>query len=446
MAERSGSNQVLVPVVGRPNVGKSTLFNRLVGEERSVVGPEPGVTRDRVSEPLTWEGRSLTLIDTAGYAEGSEGSPDPAFILEQVEAMIETGECLLFVVDARAGLNRLDRRIADKLYPHAERVILVVNKVDPGQDPHEATAEFYELGFRDPLAVSAEHGRGIGRVRSRVLDQLPERTGPAPPDGVRLALVGRPNVGKSTLFNAVLGYDRVMVDEDPGTTRDLITASFRVEERRFVLMDTVGMRRRTRVDRRAEEMGVARSIRAIGACDVAALVFDWEERVTRQDQRIAGLIQDRYRGCLLLVNKADEPDERLEARWMDHLRDRLHFLDHATVLFTSGEARRGLGAIFRQAGSIYDEMHSVYEEEVLDRVLLDVKSRLDWPGRSAQDVILQEVRQEDVNPVTLGIKARGAEGMTRRDLRHLRRLLREELDLNHVPLKLRMVEEYADVS
>lgn len=435
-------SESFVPIIGRPNVGKSTLFNRLIGEDRAITGEQAGVTRDRLSQRLTWNETPLTLFDTAGY-ETDHPAPDESFILNQAESMIDKGNCLLFVVDASDGISELDRRIADKLYSVDDRVLLVVNKVDPPAEPESVKAEFYELGFEHIVAVSALHEVNLDEIKNWVSNQLPEN----PPgvessaDEITVSLVGRPNVGKSTLFNTILGYDRVMVSDEPGTTRDFIDVTFDVDDRTFNFIDTGGMIRESKVESGVQQETVYGSLRAINYSDVVCLMLDWNERVTKQDQRIAGLIQDRYRGCIILVNKADEVDEDNEDNWLNHLRDRLYFLDHAPVLFTSGRTNRGLGAIFRTAEDVYTEMQKIFESEDITNAFLDLKTTISWPSGQASEVILQDLEQIGTNPVTLEVTARNPELLSNNDLRYLRRALRRELELTISPLKLRVIPE-----
>ncbi|MFB6355951.1 MAG: ribosome biogenesis GTPase Der [bacterium] len=433
-------SQTFVPIVGRPNVGKSTLFNALIGEDRAVTASEPGVTRDRISEDLQWDDRTVTLVDTAGF-QSDHPAPDPEFVVEQVREIIEQGTCIIFVVDAKEGVTPLDRDIAEQLYTVSDRVILAVNKVDEGGNSESAVSEFYELGLSNVVPISAAHRRNLDELRNSVTKRLPDETIEVPEEGIRTALVGRPNVGKSTLFNTILGYDRVMVSEEAGTTRDSISVSFTVNERRFHLMDTAGMRRKKNIEREIEQSGVYQSIRAIDFSDVVCLMVDWDERITNQDQRIAGLIKDRYRGTVILVNKADEPDADEEEDWVNHINDRLHFLKYAPVIFTSGTERRNLAEVFSTVGEIYDEMNRWLDEKVLQNALLDIKTRITWPSSEARPVIVKKARQIDINPVTLEVEVSDPQLLRKQDLRHLKRLLHEELEMFKSPLKLTIVKQ-----
>lgn len=446
MSEPADFDQNFVTIIGRPNVGKSTLFNRLVGEERSITSDESGTTRDRVSETLTWNDRNLTLLDTAGYP-GSEETLDEDFILEQIDGMVDRSDCLLFVVDGQDEISELDRSIARKLYPVSDRVLTLVNKADPPVEPDPAKAPFYELGLENVTAVSALHERNLDAVKQWVTDRIGEpedAEDTRESDTINVSLVGRPNTGKSTLFNEILGYERVMVSGEPGTTRDYVSASFDVEDRRFQLMDTGGLVRKNKVGGALDREIVYGSLRAINFSNVVCLVLDWNERVTHQDQRIAGLIKDRYRGCVILVNKADTVDKSGEESWLNHLRDRLYFLDYAPVLFTSGETRRGLGAIFRTAVDVHDEMHREFTDEELSNALLDAKSELTWPSGDASQVILRTIEQSGTDPVTLTLEALRPELLTDNDVRYLSRTFRDKLNIDISPVKLKIIQDEND--
>ncbi len=437
--------QVLVPIVGRPNVGKSTLFNRLIEEEKAITGSIPGVTRDRITGTIASDRGTVTLVDTAGF-QPDHPAPSPGFILKQIETMVEEGEVILFVIDGTSNISQLDREIVKQLRPVCEQVIVVVNKVDPGRDLQVVAADYYELGLQHVIPVSAAHNRNLKALREKIFELAPEIYAPPEKRGLKLALTGRPNVGKSTLFNSILGYDRVMVSEEPGTTRDVVDVAFTVDDKRYHLLDTVGIRRKSQVEEEVEEAAVMRSLRSLEGCDIACLMLDWNDRVSKQDQRLAGLIVDRYRGCIILVNKADEPDEKNENNWRNHIAERLHFLKYAPVLFTSGKKRRGLANIFSTADAIYEQMHCRIEANQLHNAFLDLKQRITWPSSSSQDVILKQIRQVDINPVTFEIEANNPSHLTASDLRHLRKLLRDQLNLTFAPIKLNLVERLDEES
>jgi len=328
----------LVAIVGRPNVGKSTLFNRLIGEKKAIVLDTPGVTRDRNYGEASWGGRNFSVVDTGGFEPKAEEGIVAA-MRRQALLAVEEAELVLFVVDARSGLMEADREVADILRRGQVNVLYVVNKID-AKSQDELAFEFYELGAETLYTVSAEHGRGVGRLLDAVALELP----PTDVDDddeliTRVALVGRPNVGKSTLANRLLGDDRMIVSPIPGTTRDAIDERLFVDDREYRLIDTAGLRRKRGIDRKSSEgYSVVRTIRAIGRCHVAVALIDATEGVTDQDARIIGLAVEKGRAIVLVVNKWDavEKDHKTAQRFQESLDLKLPFVNWAPVLFMSG--------------------------------------------------------------------------------------------------------------
>jgi GTPase len=346
----------VVGIVGRPNVGKSTLFNRLIGSRKAIVRDTPGVTRDRIHGVTEFGGWRATVIDTGGLDPGSD-EPLAAQVRKQVLAAIAEADALVFVVDGREGLTALDQDVARLLRRVAKPVLVAVNKVDAkGQEA--AAAEAYGLGMDPVLTVSAEHGRGVPELIEALAMRLP-----APPSGeteeagpLRIAVVGRPNVGKSSLVNAIAGQDRVVVHAEPGTTRDAVDTRVTVEGRPYILVDTAGLRRKGRTEGALDKLSAVMARRSLERADLALVVLDGSEGVTTQDARIAGYAEAAGRAVVFVVNKwdlvgkADRAPELVRA-----LRERLPFLGHAPVVFTSARAGKGLRELF----------------ETIDRVALD---------------------------------------------------------------------------
>ncbi len=329
----------LLAIVGRPNVGKSTLFNRLVGGKQAIVFDTPGVTRDRHYGEGDWSGHFFDVVDTGGFEpDADEGIP--AHMRRQAMMAVEEAEVVLFMVDGREGMVPADEEVAEILRRASEKLFVVVNKLD-GQEHDALSAEFYAMGVERLFPVSAEHGRGVGRLLDAVIKLLPPppKEIPEDPKVTRIALLGRPNAGKSTLANQLLGEERMIVDSTAGTTRDSIDSQLTWREKEYLLIDTAGLRRQRRIRRKSSEgFSVMRTIRAIERCHVAVLLIDAIEGVTDQDARIAGLAHEKGRALILAVNKWDvvEKDSKTAQAFQERLELKLPFVQYAPVVFISG--------------------------------------------------------------------------------------------------------------
>jgi GTP-binding protein len=354
----------VIAIVGRPNVGKSTLFNRLVGRRQALVRDIPGVTRDRLYGLVAFDRWHATVIDTGGFDPSSE-EPLIDAVRRQVLAAVEESDLVLFVVDARAGLVPLDEEIAASLRKAGRPVLLVANKVE-GQTQEHELAELWALGLGDPLPVSSEHGRGVAELleaaRARVADDrsasgAEPRSRPARVLAVPVAIIGRPNVGKSSLVNALVGTERVLVHAEPGTTRDAVDTPFTYGDRRYVLIDTAGIRRKGRVTEPLEKLAVLMALRSLERCRVAIQLVDATEGITSQDAHIAGYANEAGRATVIAVNKWDlvPPGMVRRAEVVEQIRDRLPFLDYAPVCFTSSVTGEGLPELFTMVEQVVAE-------------------------------------------------------------------------------------------
>lgn len=331
----------IVAIVGRPNVGKSTLFNRLTQSRRAIVEDVPGVTRDRLYADTDWNGRVLTLVDTGGIQIDRDGDTIEAHVTRQAELAIKEADVIILVVDVTQGVTAGDQEVAERLRKVNKPVILAVNKVENLKREEEAL-EFWSLGLDRLITISAEHGMGTGDLLDAVVESLP----PERPDEeevdeslIRVAVIGRPNVGKSSLVNALLGEERVIVSDVAGTTRDAIDVLLERGEDRFLLVDTAGMRRRSRVDEPVERYSVMRALRAVERAQVVLLVIDVNDGVTEQDQRIAGYAHENGKACILVANKWDlvEKDDRTMAKKTEEIKARLAFMDYVLIQFVSAK-------------------------------------------------------------------------------------------------------------
>lgn len=326
----------IVAIVGRPNVGKSTLFNRIVGSRVSIVEDTPGVTRDRIYQQTEWLDRGFTLIDTGGIVEVSIGGSMEHKIRHQAELAMNEADLILFVVDFRTGIMPDDWIVADILRKVSKPVILVANKVEDFSQTH-LLSEFYSLGLGEPIPVSAAHGMNTGDLLDEIVANLPVHSKTAEEDGIRVAFIGRPNVGKSSLVNYILGADRSIVSDIPGTTRDAIDTLVEKDGQKYILIDTAGIRRKTKIGDATERYSVIRSLRAIDRAQVALILIDAMEGVTEQDKRIAGLAHETGKACVIVVNKWDlvEKDGKTMQNFERELRDALGFMSYAPSVYVS---------------------------------------------------------------------------------------------------------------
>jgi len=362
----------IVAIVGRPNVGKSTLFNRLIGEPLAIVENLPGTTRDRLYGDTEWNGRKFVVVDTGGLVPGEDETMVRA-IREQAEVAMDQADVILFLVDAKGGLTADDIAVAELLRRTNKPVVLAANKADSASRRLNAT-EFYELGL-EPIPVSSLQGLGTGDMLDAIVDRLPADEGEPEEDDatLRLAIVGRPNVGKSSLLNALLGFERVMVSDVPGTTRDATDTAFEHEGRTIVLIDTAGVRRRGHIKGSIEKYSVLRAIRAISRADVALLVIDATEALTAQDQHIAGYVQEAKKGMIVVVNKWDliEKNTSTMNEYTERVRRELNFMAYVPVLFVSAKTKQRVNRIMDAALAIKEEREKRISTGQLNGVVQD---------------------------------------------------------------------------
>jgi GTP-binding protein len=427
----------VVAIVGRPNVGKSALFNRLVGHRKAIVESTPGVTRDRLYGTTSWRGREFSVIDTGGMTWPAK-APLQEQVLQQAERAVQDADLVLFMVDARSGLLPEDREIGERLRAPRRPVLLVVNKVD---EPGSSTpTEFYELGWGDPLGISALHGLSINDLLDQVVALLPESAPEAAgTPAIQVAIVGRPNVGKSSLVNAILGDERVIVDEAPGTTRDAIDTPFTRGEQRFVLVDTAGLRRKARIDQALERYGAMRSLQAVDRADVVVLVLDASAPPVEQDQEIARYTQEQGRALVLAVNKWDlvsttpQPRDQLLAP----IRAAMRFVDYATVVYAS--ATRGWGIQILMDRVV--EAAAAHERRIATGPLnraIEVAETTHQPSanRAGRQLKIFYATQPATKPPMIVVFVNDPELVTVNYRRYLEARLRETFDFHGTPIRL----------
>lgn len=365
----------VVAVVGRPNVGKSTFVNRVVGARQSIVDDQPGVTRDRIYFDVEWQGKEFTLIDTGGIIPGDEDEI-MLNIFTQAKVACEEAEKIIFIVDGKDGLNPVDYDIANVLRRSGKPVFLAVNKLDAPEHFTQAS-EFYALSIGDPYVISALHGSGgVGDLLEDVTKDFEHEENGLDSDIIKLAIVGKPNAGKSSIVNALLGEDRVIVSDISGTTRDSINSKVKYEGEEFLLVDTAGIRKKSKVDWGVEKFAVDRAIRAIRDCDIAVLVIDATEGLTDQDKKISQTIVEAGKGIIIAVNKWDLVEDKDKsgdptAKYTKELLHDAPFLDFAPKIFISAKTKQRLVSIYKQAKEVYAQCTKRISTSILNKVLLE---------------------------------------------------------------------------
>ena len=349
----------LIAIIGRPNVGKSTLFNRLSERKKAIAIDQPGATRDRNYAEASWNGRAFTVVDTGGF-EPISTEKILTQMREQTRLAMEQADIIVFLMDGKDGLTPSDEEIVRLLRSYRKPVYYAVNKID-GPRHDENVYEFYRLGVEPIHTISAEHGRGVDELMNAVTADIPvaepedEKVPGGEEEPIRIAVVGRPNVGKSSLVNRILGYERTIVNPLPGTTRDAIDTPFEREGRRYVLIDTAGIRRKSRISQNLEKYSVIEALRTLDRCDIALVLIDGEEGVTEQDARIAGLALEKGVACILVVNKWDlvEKDNSTVGVYVNRLREELKFVQFAPIAFVSALTGQRLGRIFELVDAVW---------------------------------------------------------------------------------------------
>jgi GTP-binding protein len=428
----------IVAIVGRPNVGKSTLFNRLTKTRDALVDDLPGVTRDRIYGGAEWNGVEFTVVDTGGFGEGQEFSEEIRF---QVFQAVEESDLVLFVLDGKAGLSPFDRELLDLLRQTRKPALTVVNKIDSSeQEVH--LAEFYRLGIDALVPVSAEHRYGVHDLLDEITSRLPAPSpaeSPASPGGtIAVAVVGRPNVGKSSLINRILGRERLVVSDRPGTTRDAVDTVYRRKSKSYLLIDTAGIRRKGRVSEKLEKFSVIKALRGLERCDVALVVLDADEGVTDQDIAIAGYAHERGCGCVFVLNKWDLADQKgiRERKRVEEIRDQAKFLSFAPVATASALTGRGIGRIF----SLVDNVFSQYVKRIatgqINRILEAALERTPPPLHRGRPVKFYYATQPSAKPPTIVAFVNHPDAVHFSYRRYLLNQFREQAALDKTPIRL----------
>jgi len=427
----------IVAIVGRPNVGKSTLFNALAGENISIVKDTPGVTRDRIYADVTWLDHIFTLIDTGGI------EPDSKDIIlsqmrEQAQTAIDTADVIIFLTDVRQGLQDADSKVADMLRRSGKPVILVVNKVDSFQKYMADVYEFYNLGIGDPVAVSAASRLGIGDMLDAVAEYFPAHDGEEEEDGrPKIAIVGKPNVGKSSIINKLTGENRVIVSHIAGTTRDAIDTDIRWNKKEYVFIDTAGLRRKNKIKEELERYSIIRTVTAVERADVVVVVIDATEGVTEQDAKIAGIAHDRGKGIIVAVNKWDaiEKNDKTIYEFSRKIREVLSFMPYAEILFISARTGQRLTRLFETIDVVIENQTLRIQTGVLNEIVTEAAAMQQPPSDRGRRLKILYVTQVSVKPPTFVIFVNDKELMHFSYTRYLENKIRDAFGFKGTSLK-----------
>ena len=426
----------VIAIVGRPNVGKSMLFNKLIGQRISIVEDTPGVTRDRIYGESDWNGRKFTLIDTGGI-EPRTDSQILSFMREQAEIAIDHADVIVFLTDVKTGVTASDQEVANMLLRSGKPVVLAVNKVDQGMSPD--VYEFYNLGLGDPIAVSAVHGHGTGDLLDECVKYFPpEAEEEEEDDAIQVAIIGKPNVGKSSLTNKILGQQRTIVSDVAGTTRDAIDSRFENDKGKYVFIDTAGMRKKSRVDEAIEKYSVLRAQMAIERSDVCLILIDATEGVTEQDTKVAGLAHEAGKASIIVVNKWDlvEKDGKTMDKMRQDIRRDLAYMTYAPILFISAMTGQRVDRLFELINYVNDQAATRITTGMLNNVLEDAQTRVQPPTDKGRRLKIYYVTQTGIKPPHFVFFCNDARLFHFSYQRYLENQLRSTFGLEGTPIKI----------
>ena len=426
----------IVAVVGRPNVGKSTLFNALAGSRISIVKDTPGITRDRIYADVTWLNYSFTLIDTGGI------EPDSKDIIlsqmrEQAQIAIDTADVILFMVDVKQGLVDADAKVADMLRRSKKPIILVVNKVDSYEKMMLDVYEFYNLGIGEPMAISAANRQGIGEVLDEVVSHFPDDTAEDVEDErPRIAIVGKPNVGKSSLINKLLGENRLIVSDIAGTTRDAVDAEVTYNGKEYIFIDTAGLRRKNKIKEELEQYMIVRTVSAVERADIVILLIDALEGVTEQDAKIAGIAHERGKGIIIAVNKWDalEKDDKTIYRFTEKVRQILSFMPYAEITFISAKTGQRIGKLYELIDMVEQNQSMRVATGVLNEIMAEAVALQQPPSDKGKRLRLYYITQVAVKPPIFVIFVNDKQLMHFSYTRYIENKIRDTFGFKGTPL------------
>ena len=429
----------VVAIVGRPNVGKSTLFNKLIGERRSIVEDIPGVTRDRIYGETEWCGKKLIVIDTGGI----EPKTDDIILKQmrfQAEVAIESADVIIFMCDVRSGLTADDRDIAIMLKKSGKPIIPCINKCDSIGDLPFEFYEFYELGFEcEPIAVSSVHGSGTGDLLDEVLKDLPEAIGAdEEDDSIKVAVIGKPNAGKSSIINKIMGQDRLIVSDIAGTTRDAVDTQIVIDGQKYTFIDTAGIRRQSKINDKIERYSVLRAHMAVERADVCLIMIDAGTGITEQDEKIAGIAHEAGKASIIVVNKWDsiEKDTYTTNRFNEKIRTALAYMPYAPIAYVSALTGQRIGTLFDQIKQVYAQSHTRITTGMLNDVLGEATMRVQPPSDKGRRLKIYYMTQISVAPPTFVIFCNNVELFHFSYQRYIENCLRETFGFAGTPIRL----------
>jgi len=433
-------SSTIVALIGRPNVGKSTLFNRITRRRDAIVDPTPGVTRDRHYARVEYEGHPFTLVDTGGIDDDDDVIT--GHIREQAMRAIDEADIILFLMDGRQGLTPSDQEIANLLrrVEKEKKVFFLVNKIDAPELEVELLSPFYELGVEELLPLSADHGYGFRSLMEALVQHLEQQESPVElPEGtVKLAFLGRPNVGKSSMINAIIGQERMVVSDISGTTRDAVDTLLTRDKYNYLLIDTAGIRRKGKTRDKLEKFSILKALKSLGRCDIALVIIDAEEGITEQDTKIIGYTQEQGRALMILLNKWDLiKDDKKRQQWLlEEVRLATNFVPFAPIFKVSAKTGYGIKRLFPEIGKIHRQFHAQFPTSGLNRLLADAVARHEPPMYRGRRLKLYYTAQIGTAPPTFAVIANAPKGIHFSYQRYITNRFREGLGLDRVPVRV----------